>query len=83
MEFGIVDGKVILIDELLTPDSSRFWPAESYQVGVSPPSFDKQYVREYLETLDWDKTDPGPKLPDEVIRKTGDKYLEAMKLLLS
>jgi len=83
-EFGTdADGKLFLIDEILTPDSSRFWPADSYQVGVSPPSFDKQYVRDYLETLDWDKTDPGPNLPEEVIQRTGDKYREAMNLLIS
>ncbi len=83
-EFGTdTDGKLILIDEVLTPDSSRFWPADSYQVGISPPSFDKQYVRDYLETLDWDKTDPGPSLPEEVIQRTGEKYREAMNLLLN
>ncbi len=82
-EFGSdADGKLVLIDEILTPDSSRFWPADSYQVGVSPPSFDKQYVRDYLETLDWDKTDPGPKLPEEVIQRTGDKYREARDRLM-
>jgi phosphoribosylaminoimidazole-succinocarboxamide synthase len=83
-EFGTdVNGTLVLIDEVLTPDSSRFWPADSYQVGVSPPSFDKQYVRDYLETLDWDKTEPGPSLPEEVIQRTGDKYREAMNLLMS
>jgi len=83
-EFGIdTDGKLILIDEVLTPDSSRFWPADSYQVGISPPSFDKQYVRDYLETLDWDKTDPGPSLPEKVIQRTGEKYREAMNLLMN
>ena len=83
-EFGTdTDGKLILIDEVLTPDSSRFWPADSYQVGISPPSFDKQYVRDYLETLDWDKTDPGPSLPEEVIQRTGEKYREAMNLLMN
>ncbi len=82
-EFGTdADGKLVLIDEILTPDSSRFWPADSYQVGVSPPSFDKQYVRDYLETLDWDKTDPGPNLPEEVIQRTGDKYREARDRLM-
>jgi len=82
-EFGSdADGKLVLIDEILTPDSSRFWPADSYQVGVSPPSFDKQYVRDYLETLDWDKTDPGPRLPEEVIQRTGDKYREARDRLM-
>jgi phosphoribosylaminoimidazole-succinocarboxamide synthase len=83
-EFGTdADGKLVLIDEALTPDSSRFWPADSYQVGISPPSFDKQYVRDYLETLDWDKTDPGPKLPEDVIQRTGEKYREAMNLLMN
>ena len=82
-EFGTDDnGALVLIDEVLTPDSSRFWPADSYQAGISPPSFDKQYVRDYLETLDWDKTDPGPRLPEDVIRRTGEKYREAMNLLM-
>lgn len=76
-EFGLLDGKVILIDECLTPDSSRFWPASDYTVGTSPPSFDKQYVRDYLETLDWDKTPPAPALPEEVARRTSEKYLDA------
>ena len=81
-EFGL-NGKneLILIDEVLTADSSRFWPADSYKVGMSPPSFDKQYVRDYLETLDWDKTPPAPKLPAEVIRKTSEKYREALERL--
>ena len=83
-EFGTDDnGALVLIDEALTPDSSRFWPADSYQVGISPPSFDKQYVRDYLETLDWDKTDPGPHLPEDVIQRTGEKYREAMNLLMN
>ena len=83
-EFGTdTDGTLVLIDEVLTPDSSRFWPADSYQVGISPPSFDKQYVRDYLETLDWDKTDPGPSLPEEVVQRTGEKYREAMNLLMN
>jgi phosphoribosylaminoimidazole-succinocarboxamide synthase len=73
--------RLILIDEALTPDSSRFWPADSYAPGKPQPSFDKQYVRDYLETLDWDKTPPGPQLPDEVIRKTTEKYLEALARL--
>ncbi len=76
-EFGLLDGRVILIDECLTPDSSRFWPADQYAPGSSPPSFDKQFVRDYLETLDWDKTPPAPALPEEVIRKTSEKYQEA------
>lgn len=77
-EFGIDDSGVLyLIDEVLTPDSSRFWPADQYQVGISPPSFDKQYIRDYLETLDWDKTAPGPKLPAEVADYCAQKYREA------
>jgi phosphoribosylaminoimidazole-succinocarboxamide synthase len=81
-EFGLDDaGRLHLIDEVLTPDSSRFWPADQYQPGSSPPSFDKQYVRDYLETLDWDKTPPGPTLPDEVIRRTAEKYREAEQRL--
>jgi len=70
-----------IIDEVLTPDSSRFWPSTEYEVGLSPPSFDKQYVRDYLETLDWDKTAPGPELPEEVLRRTGEKYREALEIL--
>ncbi|MBZ0070507.1 MAG: phosphoribosylaminoimidazolesuccinocarboxamide synthase [Gammaproteobacteria bacterium] len=81
-EFGLDDaGRVVLIDEVLTPDSSRFWPVEAYRPGVSPPSFDKQFVRDYLETLDWDKTPPGPRLPPEVIAKTAAKYREAQRRL--
>ena len=81
-EFGLNDkNEIVLIDEVLTADSSRFWPADSYQVGISPPSFDKQYVRDYLETLDWDKTPPAPKLPPEVIRRTSEKYREALERL--
>jgi phosphoribosylaminoimidazole-succinocarboxamide synthase len=81
-EFGLDDaGRLHLIDEVLTPDSSRFWPADQYRPGSSPPSFDKQYVRDYLETLDWDKTPPGPTLPDEVIRRTAEKYREAEQRL--
>ena len=76
-EFGKLDDHLVLIDECLTPDSSRFWPADSYVVGQSPPSFDKQFVRDYLETLDWDKTPPAPSLPAEVIAKTSQKYREA------
>jgi phosphoribosylaminoimidazole-succinocarboxamide synthase len=77
-EFGLLpDGQVILIDECMTPDSSRFWPAAEYREGTSPPSFDKQFVRDYLETLDWDKTPPAPPLPGDVIRRTSEKYLEA------
>jgi phosphoribosylaminoimidazole-succinocarboxamide synthase len=80
-EFGTVDGELLLIDECLTPDSSRFWPKDQYAVGQSPPSFDKQFVRDYLETLDWDKTPPAPRLPKEVIGKTSAKYLEAFRRL--
>ncbi|MEJ2762302.1 MAG: phosphoribosylaminoimidazolesuccinocarboxamide synthase [Gammaproteobacteria bacterium] len=82
LEFGLDgEGRLYLIDEVLTPDSSRFWPADSYRVGTSPPSFDKQYVRDYLETLDWDKTAPGPELPREVIDNTAAKYREALERL--
>ena len=80
-EFGVADEELLLIDECLTPDSSRFWPANSYAPGQSPPSFDKQFVRDYLETLDWDKTAPGPSLPAEVIAKTSAKYREAAQRL--
>jgi phosphoribosylaminoimidazole-succinocarboxamide synthase len=80
-EFGTVDGKLLLIDEVLTPDSSRYWPADQYAVGQSPPSFDKQFVRDYLETLDWNKTPPGPKLPGDVIARTAAKYIEAFERL--
>ncbi len=77
-EFGTdADGKLVLIDEVLTPDSSRFWPADQYRPGISPPSFDKQFVRDYLETLDWDKTPPGPKMPQDIIDRTAAKYREA------
>src|SRR5690348_15604262 len=81
-EFGVDKaGQLYLIDEVLTPDSSRFWPAETYQAGISPPSFDKQYVRDYLETLDWGKKAPGPTLPAEVIARTAEKYQEAYRRL--
>ena len=81
-EFGVDDeGKLYLIDEVFTPDSSRFWPVDSYAAGTSPQSFDKQYVRDYLETLDWDKKAPGPKLPSIVIERTREKYLEAYERL--
>ncbi len=80
-EFGFIDGEIILIDEILTPDSSRFWPKDSYSPGKSQKSFDKQFLRDYLETLDWDKTPPGPKLPDDIVSKTREKYLEAYKRL--
>jgi phosphoribosylaminoimidazole-succinocarboxamide synthase len=78
-EFGLdSDGELYLIDEVLTPDSSRFWAIENYQLGSSPPSFDKQYLRDYLETLDWDKTAPGPELPEDVILNTTEKYNNAL-----
>lgn len=80
-EFGKIGDKIILIDEVLTPDSSRFWPLNEYAPGKSQPSFDKQFVRDYLETLDWDKTPPGPELPEEIITKTQDKYLQALNIL--
>jgi phosphoribosylaminoimidazole-succinocarboxamide synthase len=81
-EFGQDDqGQLYIIDEILTPDSSRFWPLSEYRTGISPPSFDKQFVRDYLDTLDWDRTDPGPRLPAEVIQQTGDKYREALRVL--
>lgn len=81
-EFGQdKEGQLYIIDEMLTPDSSRFWPAAEYSVGISPPSFDKQFVRDYLETLDWDKTAPGPTLPADVLQRTGDKYREALHIL--
>lgn len=81
-EFGLDDaGKLYLIDEVLTPDSSRFWPASEYAIGKSPPSFDKQFVRDYLETLDWNKKAPGPKLPAEIVEKTAQKYRLAVELI--
>jgi phosphoribosylaminoimidazole-succinocarboxamide synthase len=80
-EFGRAGGEIILVDEVLTPDSSRFWPAAEYAPGMSPPSFDKQYVRDYLETLTWNKQPPAPPLPPEVVRRTTEKYLEAYRLL--
>ena len=80
-EFGLVDGQLILIDEVLTPDSSRFWPAAEYAPGRGQPSFDKQFVRDHLETLDWEKTPPAPALPPEIVAKTQAKYLEAYRLL--
>jgi phosphoribosylaminoimidazole-succinocarboxamide synthase len=81
-EFGLNEkNEVVLIDEVLTADSSRFWPADQYSVGVSPPSYDKQFVRDYLETLDWDKTPPAPKLPADVIARTSAKYREALERL--
>src|SRR5256885_1814902 len=80
-EFGTIGEQLLLIDEVLTPDSSRFWPADHYVIGQSPPSFDKQFVRDYLETLDWNKTAPGPKLPGDVIARTAAKYVEAFERL--
>lgn len=81
-EFGLdADGKLVLIDEILTPDSSRFWPADQYQPGMSPPSFDKQFVRDYLETLDWGKVAPGPELPTDIMERTAAKYREVADLL--
>ncbi|MFA6987385.1 MAG: phosphoribosylaminoimidazolesuccinocarboxamide synthase [Arenimonas sp.] len=82
LEFGLdEDGKLHVMDEMLTPDSSRFWPADSYAVGISPPSFDKQFVRDYLETLDWNKTAPGPRVPADVIAATRAKYADALMRL--
>jgi len=80
-EFGVKDGKVILVDEALTPDSSRFWPKASYEPGRGQQSFDKQYLRDYLETVTWDKQPPGPNLPESVVARTSEKYLEAYRLL--
>ncbi len=80
-EFGLVEGELMLIDEVLTPDSSRFWPADHYEAGRAQPSFDKQFVRDYLETLSWNKQPPAPALPGEVVARTTDKYLEAYERL--
>jgi phosphoribosylaminoimidazole-succinocarboxamide synthase len=80
-EFGTIDGRLVWIDEALTPDSSRFWPADQYTVGTNPPSYDKQFVRDWLETTSWDKNPPAPELPGEVVSKTRDKYLEAYRQL--
>jgi phosphoribosylaminoimidazole-succinocarboxamide synthase len=80
-EWGEVDGKIILVDEVLTPDSSRFWPADEYEPGHDQPSFDKQFVRNWLDTLTWDKTPPGPQLPEEIVAKTRAKYVEAYEKL--
>jgi phosphoribosylaminoimidazole-succinocarboxamide synthase len=80
-EFGVLDGKLFLIDEVLTPDSSRFWPMDQYKVGSSPPSFDKQFVRDYLESIKWNKQPPAPDLPPHVIEGTTKRYLEAYKRL--
>ena len=81
-EFGLdAQGQLVLIDEVLTPDSSRFWPVDQYEIGRSPPNFDKQFVRDYLETLDWDKKAPGPVLPASIVEKTTAKYREARERL--
>jgi phosphoribosylaminoimidazole-succinocarboxamide synthase len=80
-EFGVIDDKIAIVDEMLTPDSSRFWPADQYEEGRSQPSFDKQFVRDYLEKVDWDKRPPGPELPDDVVTQTAAKYVEAFSLL--
>jgi len=80
-EFGMYKGDMILIDEALTPDSSRFWPKDRYSPGRAQPSFDKQFVRDYLETLDWDKTPPGPELPDEIVKRTREKYVQSYQML--
>jgi phosphoribosylaminoimidazole-succinocarboxamide synthase len=81
-EFGLNSaGRLTLMDEVLTPDSSRFWPADTYRTGTSPPSFDKQFVRDYLETLDWNKKAPGPPLPPQIIQRTSEKYREALARL--
>ena len=77
-EYGIYNGEIIIIDECMTPDSSRFWPKDSYKAGGPQPSFDKQFLRDYLETLDWNKTAPAPPLPEEIVRKTAEKYMEAL-----
>ena len=76
-EFGLRDGEVVLADEVLTPDSSRYWPAEDWAPGQNPPSFDKQFVRDYATSTGWDKTDPGPEIPDDVVARTREKYVEA------
>jgi phosphoribosylaminoimidazole-succinocarboxamide synthase len=81
-EFGLCDGELLLIDEVLTPDSSRFWPVEHYAPGQGQPSFDKQFVRDWLETTSWDKNSPPPRLPDEVVEKTREKYIEAYQKLV-
>jgi phosphoribosylaminoimidazole-succinocarboxamide synthase len=80
-EFGMVGGEITLIDEVLTPDSSRYWPRSDYRVGISPPSYDKQFVRDYLESIQFNKKPPGPTLPEEIVRKTSEKYLESFRVL--
>ena len=80
-EFGLIDGKITIVDEMLTPDSSRFWPADQYSPGKPQPSFDKQFVRDYLEKIGWNKQPPAPELPDEIVQATSAKYVEALRLL--
>jgi phosphoribosylaminoimidazole-succinocarboxamide synthase len=80
-EFGVIDGEITIVDEMLTPDSSRFWPADRYSPGKPQPSFDKQFVRDYLERVRWNKQPPGPELPDEIVKATSGKYVEALRLL--
>jgi phosphoribosylaminoimidazole-succinocarboxamide synthase len=80
-EFGVIDGEITIVDEMLTPDSSRFWPADRYSPGKPQPSFDKQFVRDYLERVRWNKQPPGPQLPDEIVNATSGKYVEALRLL--
>ena len=82
-EFGLYDGKVILIDEALTPDSSRFWPSDDYEPGRPQKSFDKQFVRDYLSSIKWPQKPPAPELPDDIVQKTSKKYLEALEKLVS
>jgi phosphoribosylaminoimidazole-succinocarboxamide synthase len=80
-EFGTIDGKISIVDEMLTPDSSRFWPADQYAPGKPQPSFDKQFVRDYLESIHWDKQPPAPALPDDIVQATSAKYVEALRIL--
>lgn len=81
LELGLINDQLVLIDELFTPDSSRFWPASEYRTGISPPSYDKQFVRDYLSSTDWDKNSPPPPLPDDIVKKTAEKYREALQIL--
>ena len=81
IEFGVIDGKISIVDEMLTPDSSRFWPADQYVPGKSQPSFDKQFVRDYLEKVGWNKQPPGPELPADIVEATSAKYIEALRIL--
>ena len=80
-EFGLIDGELTLIDEILSPDSSRFWPVDSYKTGANPPSYDKQFIRDFLETTGWDKNSPPPELPTDIVEKTLEKYKQAHKEL--